>query len=200
MKALVNGVSLAYDDIGHGPAVLLLHSYSRDRRMWTHQIQPLAAAGFRVLAPDFRGYGQTPPKGENSPPVLAEDLIHLLGYLGIGRVVAIGCGLGGQVVMELLRRHRRKVAAVCIVGSDEAPLPVDDLAGEIASLELPAIFFAEGKERGSGGENRRSASFREKIRSITVAGLDAPAELNAALVGFLSELKACSEFPKLQRA
>lgn len=202
MKALVNGISLAYDDIGHGPAVLLLHSSFRDRRMWAPHAQPLSDAGFRVIAPDLRGHGQSPAKGEISPPLIADDLIHLMGYLGIGRAAVIGCGLGGEVLMEMLRRHRKKIAAVCLVGSEDTALDVDDLAREIGHMELPAAFLAGGKRRRDGDKGeRRSAALLKKIRSITVAGLDAPAELNAALVGFLSELKGyLSEFGKLQRA
>jgi hypothetical protein len=103
--------------------------------------------------------------------------------------------------MELLRHHRRKVAAVCLLGPEDAPLPSEDLVKEIAALELPAVFLARRKEHGAGGEKGRSAALWEKIRSLTLAGLDAPAELNSALVGFLSELKGyLAEFPKLQSA
>ena len=47
-------------DFGEGPAVLLLHGFPDTRKLWRHQIPALAAAGYRVLAPDLRGAGEAP--------------------------------------------------------------------------------------------------------------------------------------------
>src|SRR6266404_8578296 len=46
-----------YDDAGSGPAVVLLHGYPFDRSMWREQIDFLSTHGFRVVAPDLRGFG-----------------------------------------------------------------------------------------------------------------------------------------------
>src|SRR5438552_3168129 len=54
--ATVNGVRLHYVEAGSGPLVLLLHGFPEFWYSWRHQIPALAAAGFRVLAPDLRGY------------------------------------------------------------------------------------------------------------------------------------------------
>src|SRR5258706_6125452 len=48
-----------YDDAGSGPAVVLLHGYPFDRSMWRAQIDFLSAHGYRVIAPDLRGFGET---------------------------------------------------------------------------------------------------------------------------------------------
>ena len=50
-------VELAYTDAGSGPAVVLLHGYPFDRSMWREQIDFLSTHGFRVVAPDLRGFG-----------------------------------------------------------------------------------------------------------------------------------------------
>jgi pimeloyl-ACP methyl ester carboxylesterase len=53
-------LKLAFDEEGAGPLVVLLHGFPEDRRAWRHQIPALARAGFRVIAPDLRGYRDSP--------------------------------------------------------------------------------------------------------------------------------------------
>ena len=57
MEAFVNGIRMAYDDVGSGPAVLLIHGFPLCRRMWHPQVGALTAAGYRVVTPDLRGFG-----------------------------------------------------------------------------------------------------------------------------------------------
>src|SRR4051794_40190176 len=52
-----DGVELAVLDEGSGPAVLLLHGFPDSSRLWRHQVPALTGAGFRVVAPDLRGFG-----------------------------------------------------------------------------------------------------------------------------------------------
>ena len=54
--AQVGDVSLHYVEAGDGPLVVLLHGFPEFSFGWREQIAPLAAAGFRVVAPDLRGY------------------------------------------------------------------------------------------------------------------------------------------------
>ena len=55
-EAIVNGVRLHYVEAGNGPLVVLLHGFPEFWYAWRHQIPALASAGFRVIAPDLRGY------------------------------------------------------------------------------------------------------------------------------------------------
>lgn len=73
--ATVNGIRLHYVEEGQGPLVLLLHGYPFLWYLWRHQIKALAAAGYRVVAPDQRGYGQT----DCPPDVDSYDITHLVG-------------------------------------------------------------------------------------------------------------------------
>ena len=54
-----NGIRMHYVEQGSGPLVVLCHGWPESWYSWRHQIPALAAAGFRVVAPDQRGYGQT---------------------------------------------------------------------------------------------------------------------------------------------
>ena len=54
-----NGIRMAVYEEGEGPAVILLHGFPELAFSWRHQLPALAAAGYRAIAPDMRGYGQT---------------------------------------------------------------------------------------------------------------------------------------------
>jgi 3-oxoadipate enol-lactonase len=110
----INGVDLAYDDVGAGPSVLLLHAGIADRRMWD-DVLPAFAERFRVVRPDFRGYGETPlPDG---PFVYAADLAGLLDELGIARTDVVGVSMGGHVGLDLAIAHPHRVDRLVLVGS-----------------------------------------------------------------------------------
>jgi pimeloyl-ACP methyl ester carboxylesterase len=80
-----NGIRLHVSEEGEGPLVVLLHGFPECWYSWRHQFTPLAAAGYRVVAPDQRGYG-----GSDRPdPVEAYSMLHLAGDV-IGLVHALG--------------------------------------------------------------------------------------------------------------
>ncbi|MEU7103788.1 alpha/beta hydrolase [Streptomyces sp. NPDC046215] len=81
----VNGVRLHIAEQGRGPLVLLLHGFPECWYSWRHQFAPLAAAGYRVVAPDQRGYARS----ERPEDVGAYSLLHLTGDV-IGLVHALG--------------------------------------------------------------------------------------------------------------
>jgi pimeloyl-ACP methyl ester carboxylesterase len=70
-----NGIRMHYVEAGSGPLVILCHGFPESWYSWRHQIAALAEAGFRVVAPDQRGYGQT----ERPEPVDAYTIFHLAG-------------------------------------------------------------------------------------------------------------------------
>ncbi|MBA3497230.1 MAG: alpha/beta fold hydrolase, partial [Gemmatimonadales bacterium] len=110
----VNGVSLAVETHGEGPAVLFVHGYPLDRTIWRDQIAGLD--GYRRIAPDLRGMGQSDaPDLGYGMGIYADDLAALLDTLGVDDVVLCGLSMGGYVVFEFLRRWRHRVRAVILV-------------------------------------------------------------------------------------
>ena len=71
-----NGLRFAYLEQGDGPLVMLLHGFPDTAHTWSHQMQPLAAAGYRVVAPFLRGYPPTeiPIDGYYDKATLASDI------------------------------------------------------------------------------------------------------------------------------
>jgi 3-oxoadipate enol-lactonase len=103
--AAVNGITIAYDDEGSGPPLVLVHGHPFDRSMWAPQVAAFATSGWRVIAPDLRGYGKTTVvPGVTMLDTFAADIIGLLDHLGIDAFVLGGLSMGGQIVMECYRQ------------------------------------------------------------------------------------------------
>jgi pimeloyl-ACP methyl ester carboxylesterase len=116
MNVEINGIRMAYDVVGSGPTVVLIHGFPLCRRMWQPQVQALAAAGFRAVVPDLRGYGESQagdrPGGMD---LFADDLIALMDHLKIDRAVVGGMSMGGYVLLNLLARYPQRVVAACFI-------------------------------------------------------------------------------------
>jgi 3-oxoadipate enol-lactonase len=105
-------VLLAHDDVGSGPAVLLVHCGVADRRMWDPLVPALSHA-FRVIRPDLRGFGESPiPGGQYSD---ADDLDALLASLDVAGAAVVGSSLGGRVALELATLHPARVTSLVLL-------------------------------------------------------------------------------------
>ncbi|WP_326595694.1 alpha/beta fold hydrolase [Streptomyces sp. NBC_01803] len=96
----VGGLELHIAEQGEGPLVLLLHGFPECWYSWRHQFAPLAAAGYRVVAPDQRGYARSAQPGDISAYTLlhlAGDVIGLIRALGEERAVVVGHDWGAPV-------------------------------------------------------------------------------------------------------
>lgn len=142
MEAIVNGIQIAYDDDGNGPAVLLVHGFPLSRRMWHPQINALVAAGYRVIIPDLRGFGDSDaPDGPYGMDLFADDLIALLDHLEIDTATVAGMSMGGYIVLNLLERYPQRLSAACFC---QTRANADDEAGKSRRLQLAQ----EVRERG----------------------------------------------------
>ena len=113
-RVAVNGVNLAVDVRGQGPALLLIHGYPLDHTLWEHQLGHLE--GWLRIAPDLRGMGQSDaPDLGYSMATYADDLLALLTSLGVDKVVLCGQSMGGYVAFEILRRARDRVRGLVLM-------------------------------------------------------------------------------------
>ena len=111
-------------DGGGGVPLLLVHGWPETRRIWWRVVRPLVEAGFEVIAPDLRGFGDSDvgPDGFHDVPSHSRDLHALCTSLGHERVVAVGGDLGGPVVSDLALRFPGFVDRLVLFN---APLPFD---------------------------------------------------------------------------
>lgn len=119
-RLTVNGVNLAVDARGDGPAILFIHGYPLDHTIWSPQLEALD--GWRRIAPDLRGMGQSDaPDLGYSMATYASDLAALLDTLGVERVVLCGLSMGGYVAFEFLRRWRERVSGLVLIATRAGP-------------------------------------------------------------------------------
>ena len=116
MYAQVNDVRLGYGDRGrkHETAVLLVHGFPLDRRLWAAQADALANMT-RVITPDLRGHGRSQAlAGPYTMEQHADDLAALLDHLKIRRAVVVGLSMGGYVAFAFWRRHPERVQSLIL--------------------------------------------------------------------------------------
>jgi pimeloyl-ACP methyl ester carboxylesterase len=99
-----DGVTLAVQDEGAGTPVLLLHGFPDSSRVWRHQVPALVGAGFRAIAPDLRGFGESDrPDGveEYRMTRIVADVVALLDELGVERAHVVGHDWGAGLAWVL---------------------------------------------------------------------------------------------------
>jgi len=131
------GAQLHVVDAGSGPPVVLAHGFPELSYSWRHQVPVLADAGFRVLAPDQRGYGRSsrPERVEDYDLLaLTGDLLALLDDVGVDRAVFVGHDWGAILVWQLALLAPERVAGVVgmsVPFMPRAPMPPTRLLRQI---------------------------------------------------------------------
>jgi 3-oxoadipate enol-lactonase len=179
-RLTVNGVNLAVEVRGEGPAILFVHGYPLDRTIWRDQIDSLE--GYRRIAPDLRGMGQSDaPDLGYSMGIYAADLAALLDALGVNEVVLCGLSMGGYVIFEFLRRWRHRVRALILMDTlaegdstegrrarDAAAATArDGGAGAVGGAMLPKMLAPGSEERAPELVDR----VRRMMAATPVAGM-----------------------------
>jgi len=128
-----NGIDMAVYEMGpkDGVPVVLCHGFPELAYSWRHQLPALAAAGYRAIAPDMRGYGRSsrPEKiADYDMAHLTGDLVGLLGALGLKKAIFAGHDWGGIVVWAMPLIHPDRVAGVIGVNTPFLPrAPIDPI-------------------------------------------------------------------------
>ena len=133
MRVDVDGVGIEYEVTGDGTPVVLLHGFPDSGRLWRHQVPALAEAGFKVIVPDLRGYGQSDKPMEVAAyrmDVLVGDVLAVMSASGADRAHVVGHDWGACIAW-----------ATALMRADR----VDHLV--VLSVGHPATFFADGYEQ-----------------------------------------------------
>jgi pimeloyl-ACP methyl ester carboxylesterase len=132
-RLAVNGIELNTIDEGEGQPIVLCHGFPELAFSWRHQIPALTAAGYRVLAPDMRGYGASSAPGaiEDYDVIsLCGDMAGLLDAIGEKSAIFIGHDWGANVAWWMAMIHPERVSAVAglsvpfIPRAPAAPIPI----------------------------------------------------------------------------
>jgi pimeloyl-ACP methyl ester carboxylesterase len=172
-----DGVELAFLHQGTGGVPLLLvHGWPETKRIWWRNVGPLTAAGFEVIVPDLRGFGDSGlgPDGFYDLAAHARDLHALVhDVLGHQRCVAAGGDLGGAVIQDLGLRFEGFVARQCLFNT---VLPL--IPEEYEEAGLPSV---------PGREMRQAADYfvrQGRDADALAAELDSPERRRRYIAGF----------------
>lgn len=141
-----DSVEIAFDDVGDGEPVLLIHGFASNGRVnWvdTGWVKTLLDGGFRVITMDNRGHGES-EKLYNpdlySSPEMAEDARRLLDHLKIPRAHVMGYSMGARIAAFLTIAHPSRVRAAIIAGLGSRMITGVGGGAEIArGLEAPSL-------------------------------------------------------------
>jgi len=145
-----NGIRLRTVVEGQGPLCILVHGWPESWYSWRHQIAPLAAAGYRVVVPDVRGYGGSDKPHEIEAYGLVElsdDVRGLIDAFDADQAVLIGHDWGAPIVWTTALRHPSRVRAVVgmsvpHLGRPERPL-IDTLRFVFEGRFFYMLYFQE---------------------------------------------------------
>jgi 3-oxoadipate enol-lactonase len=172
--AELNRTTIAYEAVGAGPAVVLLHAGVGDRRLWNGEVDAFAERHL-VVRPDLRGFGESPLPG--GPFSYVEDIRALLDHLELETAAVVGNSHGGRVALDLALAHPDRVRALVLVAAAvtgfEGSPALDDFDEQEEAL-LDAGKIEEAVELNLrtwlDGSGRTAAPVSEEVRD-RVAGM-----------------------------
>lgn len=158
-----------HEQVGHGPtgrpALVFLHYFGGSGRTWEPVMDALAAAGWRCLAPDLRGFGASPAPGEDwthyTVDTMADDIHGLIERLRLERFIVVGHSMGGKVALALAARQPPGLAGLAGLALISPSPPTPEPMEEAERARLLA---------GYGD----AAAVKKTLRKITARPLSAP--------------------------
>jgi pimeloyl-ACP methyl ester carboxylesterase len=140
-----DGVKIAYEVVGHGKPVLLIHGFASDRiqnwkgAMW---YDTLTRAGYQVIALDNRGHGESDKPHDvkfYGHEKMAGDALAVMQAAGIGETLLMGYSMGGYIAMSLLMAHPEAFTKVAMGGVGASYLDINAAEGAVADPGRRAI-------------------------------------------------------------
>src|SRR6185436_2853588 len=136
----VGGVRIHYQEAGDesAPAIILIHGFISSTLIWSEVFLPLAAAGFRVIALDLPGYGDSekPPDARYTIDSQAYAVVGLMNRLGIDEATIVGASYGGAVPATIALDYPERVSRLVLVGAVINDVPMQSLMPRIGRLPL----------------------------------------------------------------
>lgn len=203
-QLMINGLEFHVDDVGTGPAILMLHGFPDSAALWRHQVADLVAAGFRVVVPDLRGFGASarpPAVADYRVEQLLGDVVGVLDALAVPQAHVVCHDWGASLGWLLAGLHADRVLSLnaLAVGHPQA-----FYGGGLAQREKSwymLLFQFEGLAERVLSENDW-ALFRDFVRHHDecerwLQDLSRPGALSAALNWYRANAHPAQTFREL---
>ena len=184
----VNGIDLYIVDEGSGPCVLLLHGFPDSARLWRNQVSALVAEGYRVIAPDLRGYGKSSmPEDVDDYSVIntTEDIRQLFEKLDIEKAHVVGHDQGAAAAWALASFYKPMVTSLVALSVGHPAAFAKAGIRQAAKSWYMLMFQAKGVSEKLLSANNfkllRTALRKEKDVDRYIEDLSRPGRLTAAL-------------------
>lgn len=201
-------MKIKFEQHGEGFPVVLLHAFPLSRKMWSPQINPVTEAGFRLILPDLRGFGESNNFADiNTMEDMANDIAELLEDLQIEQAVIGGLSMGGYVTFNLFRLRPEIFRGLILCDTNCAADTVENRQNRFKLIEnieetgsealienmLPKLY---GEFTGKNNQNlvaELKRMFAEANQQAAIAALRGMAE-RADLCSLLPEIKIPAVF------
>ncbi len=190
-KFQANNSTLAFERLGRGAPLVLIHGFPLDHSIW-NEVTPMLIPTFDLILPDLRGFGEslsTIPTWTMTD--LAADIASLLDHLGIESAFLAGHSMGGYVALAFARSHPRRVRGLALVASQTAADSPEKREDRLAQAEQIA---RDGISKTVAGMTTKLSSVRRVQKFVhslmqnqkpagLIGSLNAMAERGGHVVG-----------------
>jgi 3-oxoadipate enol-lactonase len=204
--ARISTGEVAYVDRGDGQPVLLVHGFPLDHTMWDAQIDALCER-FRVIAPDLRGFGQTPLGDTDanagvSMEHYADDLAELLDAVGIEEpIVLLGFSMGGYIAWQFVRKYANRLRALIQYDTRAAADTDEARAGRLKMADNVAEWGAARVAEMMGPKLVARAAYESQLPVVKavrrIVERTSPAGIAAAQRGMAARPDMTAFLPKI---
>jgi 3-oxoadipate enol-lactonase len=204
MKTTVNGIDIAYDDIGaaDAPAVVFIHGFPLNRHVWQSQVDALKTH-CRVISYDLRGFGDSGTgEGPFSMTLFVEDLIGLMDALRIRQATLCGLSMGGYIALHAVESHPERFNALVL---SDTQCTADTNQGQAKRLAAIKSIKDEGVACFADAQiehlfstvsmDRHPDTVKAVQQIITATD---PSSLERALEAMRGRQESCSKLPNIK--
>lgn len=165
-----DGTKIAYDVVGHGAPLVLLHGFTESSEIWREAgyVERLRGRGRRVVLVDCRGHGNSDKPHEPhmySGTNCAEDVVAVLDRLHIARTDVLGHSMGGAIGFALAARHSRRIRGLIVIGAHPLAQDMSSYRNALDSGITRWIQILEA-ETGPLSEGARRRQFANDVSAL----------------------------------
>ena len=193
-----------WQEAGAGDPIIFIHGFPFNSTMWQEQLAGVPE-GWRFIAPDLRGFGQTElGKSALSMDVFADDVVALMDHLALDQAVICGHSMGGYVALSLVTRYPDRVRALVLDAtrangdSDEAKKGRHELAGRARAEGAQPVIDSMLPKLISDHTKMKQPQIEERVREM-MASTD-PETMARALQGMAARKDYTGELDKIDVA